>query len=220
MPTEKVPDGRAFNAYRHGLTGQVLIRTAAEQVAYEDFCRGIRQSLAPVGALENSIVQSIADDRWRLHRAAALEADIFAIVMSDPDDIHTAIPAVNEAFAQGRAWLARGKNMDLLGLYEHRITRHLEKSMAELRRLQAERREAMEKALEEAELLAEYAESEGEVFDAVADAAQNAPPNFVFSAPDFERLLARRRLLTRAKIHVPDRVREMPRPRPASAAGV
>ena len=62
-----------LNAYRHGLTGQIHILTEKDQLAYEKHCAGIRESLAPQTPLEASIVQSIADDRWRLHRAASFE---------------------------------------------------------------------------------------------------------------------------------------------------
>ena len=199
METTTTCDGRTFNAYRHGLTGQVQIRTQADQAAYDVFCTGIHQSLAPAGALEASLAQSVADDRWRLHRAAALENNILALLMSVPDAVSTGTPDTDDAMAQAQAWLHRGKDLHLLAVYEHRLTRHVEKNMAELRRLQAERQAALSKALEEAEFLAQLAESEGEAFDPAEDAARNAPPNFVFSASEFARLYARNRRLARLK---------------------
>ena len=66
-------DQRALNAYRHGLTGQVLVLPPAEQAAYRKHCDRFHDSLAPRGALETDLVQSIADDRWRLKRAAAMD---------------------------------------------------------------------------------------------------------------------------------------------------
>src|ERR1017187_1941523 len=75
----KPRDRRALNAYRHGLTGQVLILTPDDQAAYLKHSQGIHESLAPEGAFETGLVQSVADDRWRLARAAALENSIFAI---------------------------------------------------------------------------------------------------------------------------------------------
>jgi len=203
MEVTKSSDGRSTNAYRHGLTGHIQIRTRSEQAAYDEFCRGIHQSLAPVGALEISLAQSIADDRWRLHRAAALESDIFALLMSDADEVPTGTPESGEAMAQARAWLSRGKNLNLLGLYENRLNRHLEKNMAELRRLQADRQAAFEKALQEAELLALLAESDGQAFDPVEDAASNVPSNYVFSPSEFSGRFTRNRRLARAKNQIP-----------------
>ncbi|SPE39950.1 hypothetical protein SBA3_3500006 [Candidatus Sulfopaludibacter sp. SbA3] len=46
-------DPRAFNAYRHGLTGQILIMTPDDEAAYTAHCQGFHQNLAPEGAVEN-----------------------------------------------------------------------------------------------------------------------------------------------------------------------
>ncbi len=61
--TPKPRSRRAFNAYRHGLTGQIHILTEKNQLAYGKHCAGIRESLSPQTPLEASIVQSIADGR-------------------------------------------------------------------------------------------------------------------------------------------------------------
>ncbi len=71
LVTPKPRDQRAFNAYRHGLTGHVLIPAPDDREAYTAHCRGILESLAPSGAFETDLTQSIADDRWRLKRAKA-----------------------------------------------------------------------------------------------------------------------------------------------------
>jgi hypothetical protein len=52
---------------------------------------------------------------------------------------------------------------------EQRISRTIERNMAELRTLRAERKAAREQALEEALLLAQLAQSKGEKYDAAAD---------------------------------------------------
>src|SRR6202050_4377814 len=77
--TEKAKHSTRLNAYRHGLTGQICLLTADEQQAFDQHCTGIRESLAPVGALEIDLAQSIAEDRWRLKRARAIETGIFAL---------------------------------------------------------------------------------------------------------------------------------------------
>lgn len=41
-PIEEVrPKRRALNAYRHGLTGQVVIRTQSDREAYDKHCKTI-----------------------------------------------------------------------------------------------------------------------------------------------------------------------------------
>ena len=61
----------SLNAFRHGLTGQIVIHTSEDRQAFQKHCDEIRESLAPVGALETTLAQSIAKDYWRLNRARA-----------------------------------------------------------------------------------------------------------------------------------------------------
>ena len=123
----KPRDPRALNAYRHGLTGQVLIMTPEDQAAYHQHCQNIKKALAPEGAFEAGLAQSIADDRWRLFRAASLDINTCAVSISEPDKITTEHPQIQTAFAQAVAWAADSKNMNLLSLYEGRIQRRVEK---------------------------------------------------------------------------------------------
>ncbi|MGA3237413.1 MAG: hypothetical protein ABSG03_14010 [Bryobacteraceae bacterium] len=58
-----------LNAYKHGLTGQIHLLTAAERTVFDAHCKSICEALAPVGALEIDLAQSIAENRWRLMRA-------------------------------------------------------------------------------------------------------------------------------------------------------
>src|SRR5271156_6592276 len=76
--TETGTQRTRLNAYKHGLTGQIHILTAAEQTTFDAHCKSICEALAPVGALEIDIAQSIAEDRWRLKRIRAMETGIFA----------------------------------------------------------------------------------------------------------------------------------------------
>jgi hypothetical protein len=68
--------------------------------------------------------------------------------------------------------------------------------MAELRTLRAERKVARDQALEEAVLLSLLAKSKGETYNPAADFP---PPEFVFSAAEFEPLIARKQRLDEAR---------------------
>ncbi|HYK59417.1 MAG TPA: hypothetical protein VEV85_08290 [Bryobacteraceae bacterium] len=69
----------SLNAFRHGPTGQIVIHTPEDQAAFQKHYDAIRESLAPVSALETTLVQSIAEDYWRLNRARALENAVFTL---------------------------------------------------------------------------------------------------------------------------------------------
>jgi hypothetical protein len=211
-----------LNAYKHGLTGQIHILTAAEHTAFDAHCQGIVESLAPVGALEIDLAQAIAEGRWRLKRVYAIESAIYATdqmglygpkaiaVAADPAEL-----LFEDTVIQSRTWLTQKDNFLLLALYEQRINRTIERNMAELRTLRAERKAATDQALEEALLLAQLAESQGKKYDAAAD----FPPallgaNSVFSLA----AIARAQRLNQARDYAKIRLNpKSGRPMPAAA---
>ncbi len=189
--TPKPRDPRALNAYRHGLTGQVVVVEPHDQAAYQDHCQGILASLSPQGALETSLAQAVADDRWRLQRAAAIEENIFARGLAQPDDITAHHDQVDTALAVSRVWLEQSQQLARLALYESRIQRKMERNLALLQKLQQDRRQALREAAEEARLLAQLAESNGQAYDIARDfPAASLPGQFVFSAPQIARAAA------------------------------
>src|SRR5580700_4869637 len=111
-----------LNAYKHGLTCQIHLFTREEHTAFEQHCQPIVEALAPVGALEQGLAQSIAEDKWRLNRAFALESGIFALGQladeSEPslqnDQREIDRPGMDHALSQARTWLDDGKHIQLL----------------------------------------------------------------------------------------------------------
>jgi hypothetical protein len=215
-----------LNAYKHGLTGQIHLLTAAERTAFDAHCKSICDALAPVGALEIDLAQAIAENRWRLKRARAIESGIFAasqrqqdLLGFNPGVATTEDPAqllIEDALMQARTWLAQNDSFLLLALYEQRINRTIERNMAELRTLRAERKAARDQALEEALLLAQLAQSKGEKYDPAADfPAELLGTDFVFSPATFTRIIARNQRLNEARDYAKTRVnpksgRQMP----------
>jgi hypothetical protein len=196
----KPRDQRALNAYRHGLTGQVLVIPPAEKLAYETHCQSIHESFAPKGGMETELVQSIADDRWRLKRAAAMENNIIATGLTEPDQIIAHHEEIDTALAMARIWMEQGKGLQLLTLYEGRLQRKVEKNLAILHQMQQERRAALQQLVEEIDLLSQLAASKGESFDPEIDLPRELlPPQFDFSSGLVARLAARHRLLAEAR---------------------
>jgi hypothetical protein len=199
-----------LNAYKHGLTGQIHLFNPEEHEAFERHCQATVQALAPMGTLEQQLAQSIAEDKWRLNRARALESGIFALGQmadeSDPDSPQNdslqtgqpeiGQPEISQSLSQAKTWLADGKHIQLLSLYQQRIQRSIERNMAELRTLRAERKAARDQAIEEAILLSQLAKSKGETYDVAADFQS---PQFVFSTAEFHTMLDRKQRLDEAR---------------------
>ena len=173
-----------LNAYKHGLSSQTLLITPEENEGFEEHCKAMVKALVPIGTLEHQLARSIAEDRWRLERARAIEANIFALGQS-AEVTNPGCPEIDQAVDQAKTWLRSGKQIQLLSLYEQRIQRTIEKNTAELRRLRTERVNARQKAVEEAILLAQLAKSKGETYDPAADFRS---PEFDFSSAEIEYL--------------------------------
>ena len=180
-----------LNAYKHGLTGQIHTFTAEEHEAFEKHCQSVIEALAPIGTLEQQLAQSIAEGKWRLDRASAIESGIFALGQSREFD-----EPVAQALTKAKTWLADSKQIQLLALYEQRIQRSIERNMAELRTLRAERLAARQQAVEEAILIAQLAKSKGETYKLPAEIPSG---QFVFSNSEIEPLIVRKQLLDEAR---------------------
>ncbi len=191
-------DRRALSPLKHGLTGRIYLLSQAEQVAYDDLTRGFLDDFAPAGEMEAQLVEALVADRWRLDRAVSLEASLFcegAERFADSLEA-TGDPELDLALSQGRVWTAEAKNLNLLSLYESRTHRRFEKNFAMLRKLQADRKAALQQAIQEAALLAQLAEARREAYE-MAEAFERR--NFVFSTAEIAQMVNRYRRLEAAK---------------------
>ncbi len=167
----RTEDGKrraSLSARRHQLTSKVYIAEPGEMEAFIAHCAAFKAALAPAGPLEEALAEEIAHGRWRLKRARAIECAIFAQGHVDhADSIHTGHPQVDAALAEGQTWLDHAPSFALLSIYEIRIRRALEKSTAELKAMQADRKAAEDRARADAPSLAQSADSEGKTMAAV-----------------------------------------------------
>lgn len=185
--TEEGKSRSRLNAISHGLTGQVHCITDEQKEAFDNHCRGMMEALQPEGCLELDLAQDIAENRWRLKRARALESNIFALGTA-PSVAGAGNPEIDTALDQARTWLANAKDIQLLALYEQRIHRNLDKSEARLEALQNRRKAAHAEALEEAKDLAKLSMLKGEPIApaAIDPVALGSAAGFVFSTADIE----------------------------------
>jgi hypothetical protein len=135
--TEEGKQRSSLNARRHNLTGQVTAMTPEDRAAHDAFAAGIVKSIAPEGELELALAHRIATDFWRLNRASAIEDNIFALGLGQHADDNIDHPELQAAFAAAKTFMAAGKSIELLTLYEQRLNRSLQKNLAVLQSLQA-----------------------------------------------------------------------------------
>ena len=151
------------NAVVHGLAGRKHAALPGEEEPFQQHCRALIEALAPVGAIEEALAQDIAEDRWRLMRARAMENALFARIAQEQSSNLAPAAALVEA------WVDPSKGLQRIALYASRIQRAIEKNTTRLEALQSQRKAAYEKAQEEAVLLTQLAQSKGETYDPAPD---------------------------------------------------
>jgi hypothetical protein len=133
--------------------------------AYHIFCKELFESLAPKTPVERQYAQTFCDTQWRLNRARSMEDAMLALGHFEAaGEIETEHPQVHAALTAGRVFRDDSKSFTNLTLYEQRLERTLDKSLKQLKALQAERKAA-------ASTITPVAET---------------PEQFVFSTPEIE----------------------------------
>jgi hypothetical protein len=147
--------------------------TDADRAAHNHFLESMLAGLAPHGALELQLATRIAHDSWRLNRASAIEDNLFALGLNEhggdacPDNSE-----IDDALTTARVFTLEGKSIQLLSLYEQRLNRGMQKNLAELKSLQAERRaQQTEEERQAAELRLAQAAAEARLLTQLAENA-------------------------------------------------
>jgi hypothetical protein len=131
-------DGKArtrWNATQHGLlSARTLLPTEAADT-FKDFGSKLHADLAPVGDLEELLVDRVVSTSWRLRRAIKVEAAVYER-RSAPRSRDTAEPELALVVLLAAD---NGKILTNLARYEAAIERSLYRALHELQRLQAAR---------------------------------------------------------------------------------
>ena len=184
----RTPAGKqrsSLNALRHGLTGHVIVLPSEDHAAYQHHTRRFFDDLQPKGALEEQLVQSIADTSWRLNRVVALETNLLTLgIHEQADNIDTAHPEVHSALAMAASVRDQARAISNLSMHEHRLSRQFERTLNQLREIQAGRRAKEKAQMEKAAMILKMHEAEGTPYDPSKD-------GFVFSKDEIEAAVSR-----------------------------
>ena len=150
----RTEEGKAkvsLNAVKTGLTGRTVLLSSEEAAPYQALILEYEKALQPVGVEERALVQSILDCRWRLDRIPGLEMALVNLIRNewvDRDPIYNdpSRCIVTEMEIRRK----HEKEFRNLQIQENRLARRREKEMAELLRLQKERKAQQAEALAKA----------------------------------------------------------------------
>jgi hypothetical protein len=174
----RTPEGKktaSLNGTRHGLTGQAIIMTPEDRVAYNAFTKPYIACLNPANPVEAQLAQLLADDNYRLNRIHAIEENTFALGHSGPAaNIEADHHEVEHAMIMANVFRLEGKLFQNLSLYEQRLTRNIHKNMKLLTEMQDKRKAEEKQAARDRESRERLAKIEAAI--AAEEADETAKP--------------------------------------------
>lgn len=145
--TEAGKQKAAQNSARHYLTAKQLVVPGEDPADYAELHQGLHQSWTPANPQESLLVEQIAQNAWRLQRARRLEAALFIHAMPSLEPSTPAYPGAmclrtpaNPEVAMVTGFLDHTKEFDNLRRYTTPIERAYHNAIAELTRLQKQRK--------------------------------------------------------------------------------
>ncbi len=182
----------SLNALRHGLTGHVVVLPTEDLTAYQRHLQRFVDQFQPKGALEDQLVQSLGDTTWRLNRVPAIEATFLTLAAEDQlDSIHTNEPRAASALALAQAFHQQSQALANISIYEQRLARLFDRTLKQLREIQAERREQERRQMNDAAEILEMQQERDIPYDPAQD-------GFVFSTAEIQTFIQRRDRLDEA----------------------
>jgi C4-dicarboxylate-specific signal transduction histidine kinase len=122
------------NALRHGLLSRTPVLPSEDQAAYQQYYRQFFDEYRPATPTETQLTQELADTAWRLNRIPALEANL----------LNRAAQAMELDIAEAH------RTLSMLGLHRTRLSRQFQKTLQQLREIQADRITRRERDLKDA----------------------------------------------------------------------
>ena len=185
-----------LNGVRDGLTGQVTTLSGEERPVFEKILAEHLAALAPMTFDERKLAHAIAWDTWRLDRLRATEMNIFSIAAEIPDDVDSDAAdgdaCLHTARSNADTFRAEAARLELMSLYESRMSRSLHRNRTALRELQTERRRNLECDRNEEILLARFQDLKDLPYQAPLAPSANG---FTFSNDEIAAAATRQRLM-------------------------
>ena len=198
--TEAGKQRSSLNALRHGLTGQTVVLPTEDHSAYQRHSKSFLDEYHPKDATETQLVQSLIDTSWRMNRAAAVETNLFSLGITEMEDrLHANHPEAEAALAMALAFREHMRAFANISINSQRLARQFERTLAQLRQVQADRRAAEERQLKEAAKILKMHKAEN--FPDEPAPYNPADDGFVFSNAEIETFLHREERRQQANTH-------------------
>src|SRR6202171_4693259 len=158
-------DKAELNPARHFHSGRTSRMRGDNLELYFASSKQFREEWPPVGPTEDSLVQTLCDTQWRIHRAFAYEAAIYANGHHRLENhIEIDRPEVHEAPPAGLVQVDLSKELDRLSRHSSRLKREFRTTLQELQNVQDRRKQRESEELRQAAEVAKFCAMNKEPF--------------------------------------------------------
>jgi len=191
--TEAGKQRSRLNAMRHGLTGQTVVLPEDDLDKYQKRNQEFFAEYKPKGPTEMQLVQVLSDTAWRLNRVTVLENSLLSLGIAEHEaSVDTDHPQVLTNLAMAKTYREQNQVVASLGTHGDRLARLFERTLKQLREIQAERRSVETEELKNAASIMELHQDNGIPYDPAED-------GFVFSPAEIDTCIQRNTRLTQAR---------------------
>jgi hypothetical protein len=140
-PSEAGKAVTKLNATKHGLAGRTVYLTSSEEGPYLEFHEGLFTAFSPRGVLEQSLVESVVDSRWRIFQISKIEAGLYTIgEFENKADLANYPADKSDDVSRALTFSRKQKEFDKLNRYQTRLNRQATQDLKQLEQLQSSRK--------------------------------------------------------------------------------
>jgi hypothetical protein len=193
--TEAGKKRSSLNAFRHGLTGQVLVLPEEDREAFNQLAEKTMAELQILGEHETQLAKTYIMAIWNVQRAMAVQDTMFSLgLMEDiAENLNIENPQAHNAVSNAKAFRENSEAFSRISLYTQRLVNQAKTLRKELDEVQAQRFNIARQELTTAINCYNFKQMMGEHFDP-------ADFGFVLSLDQIRRSDRRRNLINQAGI--------------------
>jgi DNA-binding protein len=168
----------SLNATRHGLTGQTLVLSPAEEAPYAQFVKDYFADWQPYDVITRQLTQQLADAHWSIHQIFVQQSNLLSMINAATAQLNQETDAITAATTVAKL----SKTLSTYSIYETRRRRFADAIELKLITLVNDHAERIKKEIPEAAKIAKTLKANGKPFNPVDF-------GFVCSAEDVEQFL-------------------------------
>jgi hypothetical protein len=185
----------SLNAFRHGLTGQVVVLPEEDRQAFEQLTEKTIAELQVRGEHELQLARTYCMSLWNVQRAMAVQDTMFSLgVMEEvAENLNIEDPQAHNAVSYAKTFRTDSEAFNRISLYTQRLINQSKALRKELEEVQASRFAIQRAEINQVVLAHRFKQMMGEAFDP-------AEFGFVFSLDEVCLFERRHHLINQAEI--------------------